>query len=208
MTAQLYIAAKRPVPGRVKTRLAAAIGDAAAAALYRAFLADLGSRFPDCVWYVTPAGWTPGGATLTQPTGDWTDRQRRLFRRATRHVQDRLVLIASDSPQVGAEVVAEAFGLLDRHDLVVGPVLDGGYYLIGMRGWHDVLAGVTMSTSSVFRDVVEGARARGLSVATVEPTYDVDELSDLALLELDAETRDDLPATRAALAALRAGALA
>ncbi|MBA3427400.1 MAG: hypothetical protein H0U07_02360, partial [Actinobacteria bacterium] len=46
MSTVLYVAAKAPRPGRVKTRLAAAVGDAAATGLYGAFLRDLAVRFP------------------------------------------------------------------------------------------------------------------------------------------------------------------
>jgi hypothetical protein len=211
MRAQLTIAAKAPRPGYVKTRLAAAIGDVAAAELYGAFLRDLAARFPNAAWFVTPpAEWAKATecflerpvAWLAQPPGDWTERQRAFFRGAPARGEQRSVLIASDSPQLRAEVAAEAFALLDRHELVLGPVLDGGYYLIGMRGWHDVLAGVAMSTSSVLDELLGSARALGLRVALLEPTYDVDKGEDLELLAVDAAARDDLPATRAALAAL------
>ncbi|MBA3245616.1 MAG: TIGR04282 family arsenosugar biosynthesis glycosyltransferase [Actinobacteria bacterium] len=211
MSATLTIAAKAPRAGHVKTRLAAVIGDVAAAELYGAFLRDLAARFPDAAWFVTPlAEWAQvtdcylgrSARVLAQPPGDWTERQRAFFRGAAGRGEERSILIASDSPQLRAEVVAEAFALLDRHELVLGPVADGGYYLIGMRGWHDVLAGVAMSTSSVRDEIVRSARALGLRVALLEPSYDVDELADLELLRLDAAVRDDLPATRAALESL------
>ncbi len=207
----LYITAKAAVPGRVKTRLARVIGDDAAAALYRAFLLDLAARFPAASWYVTPldewkrSGVAAGRPCLDQPPGDWTERQRVLFRGAAERGERRVVLIASDSPQIREEVVAEAFARLERDELVLGPVLDGGYYLIGMRGWHDVLRGVAMSTSAVLDELLRGADALGLSVTTVEPTYDVDEHADLGHLAVDAAARDDLPATRAALDGLRVG---
>jgi len=217
VTSALYIAAKAPRPGHVKTRLAAAIGEQAAAELYRAFLRDLAARFPEAGWYVTPLSeWRAArdshsvrsGRVLGQPAGDWTARQRALFRGAAARGEKRVVLIASDSPQLRSEVVGEAFRLLDRHDLVLGPVGDGGYYLIGMRGWHDVLAGIPMSTDAVLDEILESAAARGLSVGMVESTYDVDEVDDLELLELDASARDDLPATRAALAGLSSARIA
>jgi len=209
----LYIAAKAPRPGEVKTRLAAAIGDAAATGLYGAFLRDLAVRFPHAAWFVTPAApWrretrsyiAPSARVLEQPNGDWTQRQRALFRDAAARGEERVVLIASDSPQIRAEVVAEAFARLERNELVLGPVLDGGYYLIGMRGWHDVFASLRMSTDTVLSELVGNARRTGLAVTLLEPTYDVDELADLELLELDAAVREDLQATRAARAALRA----
>ena len=204
MTDRLYIAAKAPRPGLVKTRLAGAIGDDSAAALYAAFLDDLAGRFPNAVWFVTPpedwVGWPH--PTLAQPEGDWTERQRALFRGASARGETRVVLIASDSPQLPATRIAEAFRLLDAHDVVLGSVPDGGYYLIGMRGWHDVLAGVTMSTANVLTEIFARAAEHGVSVASLEPAYDVDELADLSLLEADSA---HMPATRAALAALELG---
>jgi len=213
MSTVLYVAAKAPRPGRVKTRLAAAVGDAAATGLYGAFLRDLAVRFPQAAWFVTPvAAWrretrsyiAPSARVLAQPRGSWTERQRALFRGAAERGEERVVLIASDSPQLREDVVAEAFARLERDELVLGPVVDGGYYLIGMRGWHDVLAGLRMSTGTVLSELLENIRRRGLAVSLLEPTYDVDELADLELLELDAAVREDLQATRAALAALRA----
>jgi len=204
MTDRLYIAAKAPRPGLVKTRLAGTIGDDSAAALYAAFLDDLAGRFPNAVWFVTPpedwVGWPH--PTLAQPDGDWTERQRALFRGASARGETRVVLIASDSPQLPAARIAEAFRLLDAHDVVLGSVQDGGYYLIGMRGWHDVLAGVTMSTANVLTEIFARAAEHGVSVASLEPAYDVDELADLSLLEADSA---HMPATRAALAALELG---
>ncbi len=217
MSPLLYIAAKAPRPGLVKTRLARAVGHEAAASLYRAFLRDLGARFADAPfavgWYVTPPdAWAEVaplvGATgrrarvLIQGEGDWTERQRALFAGAAARGEGRTVLIASDSPQLAVGMVTRAFRLLDRHDLVLGSVRDGGYYLIGMRGWHDVLCGVPMSTGTVLRDIVARARGAGLSIGWVAPTFDIDEADDLRLLRPLLAGRADLAATRAALVRL------
>lgn len=213
---RLYIAAKAPRPGLAKTRLAATIGDAAALDLYRGFLCDLSARFATARfpigWYVTPAdawielvdlvGWTGQDLTvLDQGDGDWTVRQRRLLRGAAERGEERIVLIGCDSPQTTIETVERAFGLLEAHDVVLGPVRDGGYYLIGMRGWHDVLDGVAMSTSSVFESILARAHRLGVSVGLVEQLFDVDQADELDLLRDLLLTRDDMPATRAALAA-------
>ena len=217
MSAILYVAAKAPRPGLVKTRLGRAIGHEAAAALYRAFLRDLGARFTDAPfavgWYVAPADAWPAIAPLVDPAGrgtrvlaqgagDWTARQRALFAGAAARGEGRVILIASDSPQVDVAAVAGAFRQLDRHDLVLGPVYDGGYYLIGMRGWHEVLRGIPMSTGTVARDIIARARGVGLSVGRVAPTFDIDEVGDLQYLQHLPTTRADLVATRAALLAL------
>jgi len=217
----LYIAAKAPRPGVAKTRLAAVLGHDHALALYTAFLCDLAIRFAPAPfatgWYITPSdAWADLAPlvdvtgrpplVLEQPEGDWTDRQRWLFQGARARGEHRTVLIASDSPQITIDVVAQAFAALHHHDLVFGPVLDGGYYLIGMRGWHDVLHGVQMSTTTVLEDILGRAERIGLTIAHLAPTFDVDEIGDLRRLEEIATERDDLRATRAALAAVASAA--
>jgi rSAM/selenodomain-associated transferase 1 len=214
IAAALYVAAKAPRVGLAKTRLGRSIGHEFAIALYRAFLRDLAARFADapfeCSWYVTPSdawadisplvGWDGCRArVLFQKEGDWTERQQELFREAATRGEERVVLIASDSPHLTVEVVALAFRELDRHDLVFGPTHDGGYYLIGMRGFHDVLRGVAMSTGTELDGISTRAEHAGLSVGWVEPTFDVDEVEDLEHLRPLAATRADLAATRATL---------
>jgi len=217
----LYVAAKAPRPGLAKTRLGRQIGDANAIALYRAFLRDLGARLAplgvrygyELGWYITPpdawaeigplaAPHTMNDATiLPQGPGDWTARQMALFAGAAGRGEGRTVLIASDSPQLPLATIVEAFRLLTEHDLVLGPVSDGGYYLIGMCGWHDVLGGIPMSTATVTRQIAARAAEQGLSVGWCAPIFDIDEADDLPQLCRVVAARDDLPATRAALAA-------
>jgi glycosyltransferase A (GT-A) superfamily protein (DUF2064 family) len=76
-------------------------------------------------------------------------------------------------------VVLEAFKKLEDHDIVLGRVTDGGYYLIGVRGPHAVLSGVPMSTADAADGVLQRAEQLGLSAAEVEPTFDIDVVDDL-----------------------------
>ncbi len=217
MSGVLYIIAKAPRAGLAKTRLGRTIGDEAAIVLYKSFLQDLAARFArapfECGWYVTPPdAWDDlsplvdwGGRevkVLLQAEGDLGERQRELFRGAAARGEEKVVLIASDSPQLGVGVVERAFRELDRHDLVFGPTFDGGYYLIGIRGFRDVFGGVPMSVGTELEAVVAAARLAGLSVGRVETTFDVDEVEDLEHLRRLVEHRPDLSATRAALEAL------
>ena len=142
------------------------------------------------------------GPVLVQGPGDWTARQHALFATAPGRGESRTILIASDSPQITLDPIVEAFEQLERHDLVLGPVDDGGYYLIGMRGPSDVLRGVPMSTRTVLDQIIARAELLGLSTALVAPTFDVDEAVDLDRLAKVVVERDDLPSTRAALAKL------
>ena len=194
MKDRLYIAAKAPRAELTKTRLGRAIGHDSAVALYKAFLTDLAARFAEASfalgWYVTPPNaWEEisplvsreeqAPRVLIQGEGDWTVRQRQFFRESAARSEERVVLIASDSPQITVEVVEESFRELDRHDLAFGPTYDGGYYLIGMRGFHDVLGGIPMSTGTVLDDITGRAEQIGLSIGWVEATFDIDEVEDL-----------------------------
>lgn len=225
---KLYIIAKAPRVGLAKTRLGRTIGHEAAVSLYRAFLRDLGARFAgapsadapfECGWYVTPAdAWAEisplvdprrsetrsGTRVILQGGGGLAERQRDLFRGAAARGEERVVLIASDSPQLTVEVVNQAFRELDRHDLVFGPTYDGGYYLIGMRCQipFDVFGGVPMSTGTVLGDIVVQAESLGLSVGWVETTFDIDEAEDLKHLREIVDYRPDLAATRTTLESL------
>ncbi len=214
MSDALYIIAKAPRAGLAKTRLGRTIGDEAAIVLYKAFLWDLAARFAEapfeCGWYVTPPdAWddlsplvdrgSPEAKILLQGEGDLSERQRELFRGAAARGEEKVVLVASDSPQLTIGVVERAFSELDRHDLVFGPTYDGGYYLIGMRGFEDVFRGVPMSVGTELEAVIAVAELAGLSVGRVETTFDVDEVEDLEHLRRLAEYRPDLAATRAAL---------
>jgi rSAM/selenodomain-associated transferase 1 len=216
VTDVLYIAAKAPRVGLAKTRLGRSIGHESAITLYKAFLRDLAARFSGapfgCGWYVTPLdAWpelaplvAPGGEArvLFQGEGDWTQRQRELFHTATERGEDKVVLIASDSPHLPVEVVARAFDELDRQELVFGPTYDGGYYLIGMRGWYDVLQDIEMGTDTVIDEIYARAKRTGLSIGSVETTFDIDEIDDLEYLRRLVATRPDLASTRAALETL------
>jgi uncharacterized protein len=211
VTDALYVIARAPRVGFAKTRLGRTIGHERAIVLYQAFLRDLAARFARSPlapgWYVTPPDAWPEisaltggtGRVLFQGDGDLTERQRELFVGATSRGERRTVLIASDSPHLTVDVVEEAFRLLDRRDLVFGPTYDGGYYLIGMGGYHDILKETPMSVGTELDGLMVRARLLGLSVGLLEPTFDVDVVEDLEHLRPLALERPDLAATRAAL---------
>jgi uncharacterized protein len=217
------IAAREPTPGMTKTRLGAVIGMERAAELYAAFLVDLSARFSPCPeedwgfdvgWAFTPpevdfssvlqgvgCAAPPGSVRFVPQQGDgWDVRQANIL--AWGHVQgyERTVLIGSDSPQLPLEIVRDAFAALAEHDVVMGRTVDGGYYLIGMRGFHDVLTGVPMSTVSAADALAGRSEALGLRLAEIPPTFDVDEERDLEHLRLVlAREGTAAPATWAAL---------
>lgn len=211
---RMYFAARAPIAGEVKTRLGAAIGMQEAATLYEAFLRDLVARFTnvpyEVAWHVTPGSWprlrlfaTRADAVRVQRGRGWAERQANLFRDCDAAHEGRIVLAATDSPQLQPARIDEAFGALESHDVVFGPTLDGGYYLVGMRRFHDILSGAHMSKGSTLAELLQRVRDRNLSVFVLEPEFDVDTEQDLDLLEREVSRRQDLRSTALALSLIR-----
>ena len=200
----LIVFAKVPRPGRVKTRLAASIGDAEAAAMYR----TLGRRVLDgvrgggyrLVAYIDPGNelaqardWlgAEGVDFRAQEGDDLGERLAYAFRREFRRAR-HVCAIGTDAPAVNRPVVERAFAELAKNDLVLGPALDGGYYLIGAtRHWPALFRDIPWSTEDVLAATLARAGALKLRTATLEPLTDIDTVEDLTRAAID------LPSTRA-----------
>jgi rSAM/selenodomain-associated transferase 1 len=134
---------KFPDPGRVKTRLSRVLGDERGAAIYSAFVLDMLdtlvlSGYPLAVCFAPQArmeafrSWLGHGwIYLPQQGEDLGERMKNGFQDAFRMGYHKAILIGSDFPDLPAEIIGEAFSSLERHPAVIGPALDGGYYLIG-----------------------------------------------------------------------------
>ena len=197
---------KAPVAGQVKTRLAAAIGPAAAAALYRRLgrrvvRAVVSDAYRTAVWYA-PRGhgrlvreWLRAlgvSGFHPQPAGALGDRLRAALGTHLKAGAQRVVIIGSDCPGVDRRVIGEAFAALDDHDVVLGPARDGGYYLIAMKSLHEPLfRGILWSSSGVLRETRAIARRLGLSCGLLRPLRDVDTMADARALGLISLPRVD-----------------
>ena len=217
----LVVMARYPEVGATKTRLARMIGDEEAARLYRAFLTDLARKFArqpyDLHWAYMPngVGYHAFMATLApslvqymrffpQEGPELGARLHHAFRWTYERGYQRTIVIGSDSPHIGRDIVARAREALDEADVVLGPADDGGYYLIAMRRPHDVFHGIPMSTSQVMQMTVELAQRQGLRVCTLETLFDIDEWPDLVrLAQLLRVDRSLAPATAIYLATMK-----
>lgn len=182
----LMIFIKNPVPGRVKTRLAATIGDEAAMEAYLNLLAHtravaLGSPADREVWYssfIDPEDdWESGDfASELQIEGDLGEKMAHAFRQAfSQHEVQKALIIGSDCGELQAHHLASAFEALDSHDAVIGPAHDGGYYLLGLTEMvESVFQDKVWSTETVFRDTLASLEAAGKKVALLPTLSDVD----------------------------------
>jgi uncharacterized protein len=193
---RIVLLARGPRPGAVKTRLALVIGERAALALYRAFLADqlrlLGSFRPSCelAWCVD-GDPPPDLARLAeqqnvrltrQREGDLGARLAAVFESSDEGTAS--VVVGADSPTLPRTLVERAFdSLAAERGAVVAPAEDGGYVLIGMRGFAPALfRDVPWSSALVLERTRERAREAGLALAEIGTWYDVDDRSGLERL--------------------------
>ncbi|MBA3500999.1 MAG: TIGR04282 family arsenosugar biosynthesis glycosyltransferase [Deltaproteobacteria bacterium] len=174
----------------MKTRLASAIGSVAAAELARAFLLDTWRTIERRAWARPILATTdfdsglpaPPSSVWLQGDGDLGDRLERILVRALR---DSAIAIAigADSPGLPAPLLDDARAALSTHDAVVGPAVDGGFYLLGLRRCPpDLFANIPWSTPATCERTIAGLRRAGLRVAQIAPWFDVDTVEDLARL--------------------------
>jgi uncharacterized protein len=207
---------KPPRPGTSKTRLIPAVGAHGAVCLAGAFLEDTWSFVRSLRWahpvlvasdeddaLVALASDAP---LWLQGEGDLGARLERVLRRAL-GIGQAAIAVGADSPGLPRRLMEQMRAALVRHDAVLGPAEDGGFYAVGLRRCpKGVFAGVPWSTGDTFRATVDQMRGLGLNVAVIEPWFDVDRPQDLArLARLLAGGLVSAPATRQTLEELGLG---
>jgi rSAM/selenodomain-associated transferase 2/rSAM/selenodomain-associated transferase 1 len=187
----LLVFAKAPVPGQVKTRLAAETGREEAASIYEWLgrkVLDQVRRGPyrTVVFFDPPEaresveGWLGADDLefVPQTHGDLGARLDAAFGWAFGET-DQVVVVGTDAPDVDSDLVMEAFRSLETADLILGPATDGGYYLLGLKnrapGLFDA---IPWSTASVLAETRARAQSLGLSEALLPTLSDVDTLQD------------------------------
>lgn len=196
MRPRLVVVAKQPEPGKVKTRIAAVLGDENAIELARCALHDtltFASRVAGVEVLVSYAPATeaakryfervaPNSALLPQRGATLGERIRDIAASAQR--DQPIVMIGSDSPDLPADYIERAFALLSQQaDVVLGPADDGGYYLIGVNSPHPCLfERIDWSTSVVAQQTRVRARDARLRLVELPQWHDLDTVEDLEKL--------------------------
>lgn len=183
----LIIFARRPVPGKVKTRLAADVGDAAALRIYirllehtRAVARQSGCDTHVYVTELPAEDFWDGFPSELQADGHLGERMMQAFAGLFEKGYKRVIIIGSDCPHLEAADIDHAFEKLADVDVVLGPAADGGYYLLGMKRLRAALfQNKTWSSNSVLAQTMADIREGGLSWALLRELHDVDELKDV-----------------------------
>jgi uncharacterized protein len=194
---RLLVFARLPEMGRVKTRLAASIGDEGALAAYETMLHDLLASIGDVsaeteieiLWAPTESA---NGESLARAFGDFptamqtgatlSERLSMAFsERFFFHATQKIIAIGIDDPSLPRTLIDSAFALLDSCEWVIGPAEDGGYYLIGCRAASfdpTIFEDVAWGTSSVFASTIARIVESQNSVAVLPVRWDVDVAED------------------------------
>jgi rSAM/selenodomain-associated transferase 1 len=192
----LLVFAKTPKPGKVKTRLLAAVSAEVAAALHEACVADtlrLVRKMRGCDVFVFSAGGTSYFRQVVKMQGssvrervfpqrgaELGTRMENAFRKCFAMGYRRAVAIGTDTPWMGAERLRRAFAELKANDVVIGPAEDGGYYLLGMRRFvPDIFRKIPWSTERVLELTLKKIVVLKLRKRLLRRDFDLDRPEDL-----------------------------
>jgi rSAM/selenodomain-associated transferase 1 len=198
----LVIFAKAPVPGQVKTRLCPPLTSDEAATLHGSFVIDTLERTRTAVMtfrlpldrYMACAP----SSTLTffkimeerhavrlldQVGEDLGDRMHHVCETLFDRGYGRVLIVGTDVPSLPLGYYRQALELLDQQDIAIGPALDGGYYLIGLKKpAREIFSDIRWSTDQVLTLTKEKAAGLGFRIGELPRWRDVDTVDDLHML--------------------------
>ena len=208
---------RAPQLGRVKTRLARFLDQEVVLALYKGFVADLLETLRT-TGYTTRIYFYPADAAdavrhwlgdtylfIPQRGEDLGARMANAFTDAFGCGIDRALLVGSDLPDLPASFFDQGFAALEREGTVIGPAIDGGYYMVGFQraAWlPEVFDDMPWGGSDVLRRTLACFEARQRAVHLLPRWRDLDEYRDLeSLIEKCQSMPQIAPHTRACLRA-------
>jgi uncharacterized protein len=191
----LIIFTRYPEAGKVKTRLIPALGAAGAAALHQRMVEQTLGQAKELsrIKTLSIEVWFTGGSTAQmqdwlgtdvdyqpQPAGDLGDRLIAAFKTAFAKGHPSVVIVGTDCPDLSATVLGQSFSALKQRELVLGPAIDGGYYLVGLgRFVPELFEAIPWSTGEVLGQTLEIAQRLSLEPFLLEPLSDTDLPQDL-----------------------------
>ena len=184
----IIVFVRTPELGKVKTRLAKAIGDQAALTIYKLLLKHTSTvlhelSFDKVVYYSEKIEnndfWK---ASLfekkLQKGADLGERMQQAFETAFDRGYKKVLIIGSDLFELTSTLIISALEALETYDISIGPSLDGGYYLLGMKELHPaVFKNKKWGTDSVLENTLQDLKQQ--NVKLLEALNDIDTFEDL-----------------------------
>jgi Uncharacterized protein conserved in bacteria len=186
----LIIFYRNPKMGAVKTRLAATIGKKKALSIFNKLAVHTKNiteslTMDKIVFYSDSMDlmdiWPNATYLKTLQKGEGLgDKMEHAFTSGFESGYDSICIIGTDCYELTSEIVTHAFQALQQADVVIGPALDGGYYLLGMGSLHvELFRNKRWSTQTVFQDTLRDIEALGLNHVRLQQLRDVDTEDDL-----------------------------
>jgi hypothetical protein len=188
---------KSPVSGQVKTRLAEQTGQEHAAELYKLFVLDLLESLKRLktnfqIHYLPSnqkdeiKNWLgPQYDFTVQKGNDLGERMKNAFSNAFENNFNRVIIIGSDCPDLPPEFISQAFSELESYDAVIGPAIDGGYYLIGLTKnsfTPQAFENITWSSQLVLDQTIDILKKHNKKIFLLPAWNDIDTAEDLKIL--------------------------
>lgn len=193
----LIVFAKEPETGRVKTRLNKYLSNEQCLNLYKAFIKDTLrlARKIKCERRILAYDFSGGNppylksavkkfSFYKQKGRDLGQRMHDVFKYAGRKKCAKIVIIGSDSPTLPPVFIQQAFKALENKEVVLGPSLDGGFYLIGLKKTcYAIFKGIKWGSGHVLTQVSRNLRNLDKNTAFLPEWYDVDDGTGLSYLK-------------------------
>jgi len=190
----LVIFAREPKLGKVKTRLQCALPASVVLSLYKEFVKDVlhmagkvpcNERF---IYYAGKGGSIPflgkfqNRFRLKRQTGrDLGERMFNAFARCRKEGFDRVVIIGTDCLTIDAKEIERVFKYLRAYPCVLGPALDGGYYLIGLSKLSKrVFTKIDWSSDKVLKQTLGQLKNLGYKSKLISKKDDIDNAASLS----------------------------
>ena len=183
----ILVFVRNPELGKVKTRLAKTLGANAALKAYIILLEHTESVLQtipcDKVVYYSEEIqqkdlWSEAFyQKKLQKGSDLGTRMKHAFEMAFKDSYEKVVIIGSDLYDLNSTHIENAFKALEQHELVIGPSLDGGYYLLGMKKLHPaVFEHKSWGTDTVLEATLTDLKQQ--NVKLLETLNDIDTFED------------------------------
>ena len=212
MKRSILVFLKYPAPGRVKTRLASALGDEEAALAYQQLVSRVFEQCkmagPDRIaiaydppdqrgdiqtWLDPWLAAFPGTVEwIPQVEGDLGERLESATEEAFRRIGDTaLGVIGTDCVHLDRRIYEKCWTELNgKSDAVFGPTEDGGYYMLGLTKPQPTLfRDIPWSSADTLKSSMESALAAGLRTATLPVRIDIDTVDEWNRIETEVNAR-------------------
>lgn len=180
--------AKNPIKGKVKTRLSVDLGDEATLLLYKKLMSvtrqittnlDVDKHIFYSDFIDLEDDWESSDYKkhLQIQNKDLGLKMKSAFQTTLKNNISKCVIIGTDCPYITQDIINSAFYKLNDYDAVIGPAVDGGFYLLGVKSIDTLLFDdITWSSNKVLNQLIKNLNKQNLKHYLLQELEDIDDL--------------------------------